>query len=579
MPAAKNRYAVGIDVGGTFTDLVLADLGQGHLHRFKTLTTPSEPHRGILTGLDALTEQVGIKLADLGYIVHATTLVTNAIIERKGAPTGLLTTSGMADVLEIGREYRYDLYDLYLDKPAPLVPRHLRLEVTERIRANGEVLDALDMSTVDAAAKAYRAEGVSTIAVCLINSYRNPAHELAIKAHLAANYPEFDVSISSEVSREAGEFERSSTTVANAYVRPLVRAYLGRLQDELAERGYHGEIEIMLSDGGVCSIKTASQLPVRLIESGPAAGVRAAIFMAEQLDLKQVVSFDVGGTTAKISFVDDGQPAMSTWFEAARVDRARQGSGLPLQIPTVELLEIGAGGGSIASTDRLGLLKVGPESTGADPGPASYGRGGTEPTITDANLLLGSLSPAVFGFGALSLDMNAARAAMARLAKSLGTDETATPAGVFNLVNGHMVNATRLYSAERGRDLGGYTIVAYGGGGPVHAYELARILGVKRIVYPWGAGTLSAFGLLMSPRSMSVSRSWPVLLADLAAAEARKIISELEDECFANLSTTGTTRSDCTPRASVTMRYAGQAHELQVALDATAIEAWSEAPV
>ncbi len=579
MLVREKPYAIGIDVGGTFTDLVLADTARSQLHRFKTLTTQSEPSRGILEGLDALIRQVGISIADIGYIVHATTLVTNAIIERKGAHIGLITTSGMADVIEIGREYRYDLYDLYLDKPEPLVPRALRLEAKERMRADGTVHTALDMASVDQAAATFKAQGVTSIAVCLINSYRNPAHEEAIKAHLAVHHPDLDVSTSSEVSREAGEFERTSTTVANAYVRPLVRDYLRQLTHQLGARGYTGEVEIMLSDGGVCSVETAIRLPVRLIESGPAAGVRAAIFMADQLGLNHVLSFDMGGTTAKISFVDDGMPAMSTWFEAARVDRARQGSGLPLQIPTVELLEIGAGGGSIASRDRLGLLKVGPESAGAEPGPACYGRGGLDPTITDANLLLGALSPAVFGFGALSLDKASARAAMGRLAAALDTDESAATAGVFDLVNSHMVNAIRIYSAERGRDLGGYTIVAYGGGGPVHAYELARILGIGRIVYPWGAGTLSAFGLLMSPRSMSVSRSWPVLLNEIGAVEAGDIVAELEDECFANLSTTGTRRDDCVSRPSITMRYAGQAHELQVTLTPADIAGWTEGTI
>ena len=325
----------------------------------------------------------------------------------------------------------------------------------------------------------------------------------------------------------------------------------------------------MLSDGGVCSVATAIHFPVRLIESGPAAGVRAAAFMAEQLGLSRVLSFDMGGTTAKISFVDDGIPASAAWFEAARVDRARQGSGLPLQIPTVELLEIGAGGGSIASVDRLGLLKVGPESAGADPGPACYGRGGQEPTITDAHLQLGILSPAIFGFGALSLDTGACAAAVGRLAADLRLSQQDAAAGVVGLVNEHMTNAVRLYAAERARDLRNYTLVAYGGAGPVHAYELARILGIRRLIYPWGAGTLSAFGLLMSPRSMSASRSLPVRLGEITSIEIAQLISALEDECYADLSTTGVSRDVCTSHASVTLRYAGQGHELSLPLSKT----------
>jgi N-methylhydantoinase A len=560
------QYAVGVDVGGTFTDLVLADLRKRELHRFKTLTTPGEPSRGMIDGLTALVAQAGIRVADLGYVVHATTLVTNAIIERKGRRTGLITSAGMRDVLEIGRESRYDLYDLYLTKPEALVPRNLRFEVRERLRADGAVHLPLEMDSVDAAARALIERDVETVAICLINSYRNPEHERAIKAHLAKNYPQLDVSLSSDISREAGEYERSSTAAANAYVRPMVRGYLTQLAGELAALGFAGPLEIMLSDGGVCSVETAIRFPVRLIESGPAAGVRAAAFMAGQLGLGRVLSFDMGGTTAKISFVDDGIPASAASFEAARVDRARQGSGLPLQIPTVELLEIGAGGGSIAAVDGLGLLKVGPESAGADPGPAAYGRGGLEPTITDMHLLLGVLSPAIFGFGALRLDTAAATAAAGRLAAALNIGMQDAAGGVINLVNEHMTNAIRLYAAERARDLRDYTLVAYGGAGPIHAYELARILGIRRLIYPWGAGTLSAFGLLMSPRSMSVGRSLPVRIGEITGAEIEKLIASLEDDCYANLATTGVDRDACVSSASVTLRYAGQGHELAVPL-------------
>lgn len=560
------QYAVGVDVGGTFTDLVLADLQRCELHRFKTLTTPAEPSRGMIDGLVALVAQAGIHVADLSYVVHATTLVTNAIIERKGKLTGLITSNGMRDVLEIGRESRYDLYDLYLTKPEPLVPRKLRVEVAERLRADGAVHIPLEISSVDDAARTLIEQGVETVAVCLINSYRNPVHELAIKTYLSKNYPQLDVSLSSDISREAGEYERTSTAVANAYVRPMVRGYLTRLARELALLGFNGPLEIMLSDGGVCSVQTAVQFPVRLIESGPAAGVRAASFLAGQLGLGRVLSFDMGGTTAKISFVDDGVPASAATFEAARVDRARQGSGLPLQIPTVELLEIGAGGGSIASVDGLGLLKVGPESAGADPGPAAYGRGGVEPTITDMHLLLGVLSPAIFGFGALRLDTKAAAEASNRLALELNIKMQDAASGVINLVNEHMTNAIRLYAAERARDLRDYTLVAYGGAGPVHAYELARILGIRRLLYPWGAGTLSAFGLLMSPRSMSVSRSLPVRIGEISGGDIEKLIATLEEDCYANLATAGVSRADCVSSASVTLRYAGQGHELAVPL-------------
>ena len=564
-----HKFAIGVDVGGTFTDLVLADLTKSELHRFKTLTTPDEPSRGVIEGLNRLAGGLGIAIADIGYVVHATTLVTNAIIERKGALTGLITTAGMRDVLEVGRESRYDLYDLYLVKPAPLVPRPLRLEINERVRADGSVHLPLDLGSVETAARALVGHGVSAVAVCLINSYRNQAHELAVKDYVTRRFPELDVSISSEISREAGEYERTSTSVANAYVRPMVRGYLTQLAATLEELGFKGQLEIMLSDGGVCSIKTAIHFPVRLIESGPAAGVRAASFMAEQLGLKRVLSFDIGGTTAKIAFVDNGIPASAASFEAARVDRARQGSGLPLQIPTVELLEIGAGGGSIASVDRLGLLKVGPESAGADPGPACYGRGGTQPTITDANLLLGALSPAVFGFGTIALNAKAAAVALGELAAALQMSEADAAAGVVNLVNEHMTNAIRLYAAERARDLRDYTLVAYGGAGPVHAYELARVLGIKRLIYPWGAGTLSAFGLLMSPRSMSVSRSMPARVSDLTSADVEKLIAALEEECYADVSTTGVARELCSSHASVTMRYEGQGHELQIPLSAS----------
>jgi N-methylhydantoinase A/oxoprolinase/acetone carboxylase beta subunit len=565
----ERKFVLGIDVGGTFTDLVLADTGNSRLHRFKILTTPSEPSQAVISGLMRLAGKLQIAIADISYIVHATTLVTNAVIERKGAPTGLITTSGIRDVLEIGRERRYDLYDLYLIKPEPLIARDLRFEVTERIRADGSVYEPLDLNSVDAAARALLARNVRSVAVCLINSYRNPAHELAVKTFLAKSFPDLDVSISSEISHEAGEFERSSTVVVNAYVRPMVRKYLTRLASQLAALQFSGQLEIMLSDGGVCSVPTAISLPVRLIESGPAAGVQAAAYMAEQLGLKRVLSFDMGGTTAKISFVDDGIPASASTFEAARVDRARQGSGLPLQVPTVELLEIGAGGGSIASVDGLGLLKVGPESAGASPGPASYGRGGNELTVTDTNLLLGALDPQRFGFGAFSLDVEAANAALTKLSNALEMNPESAASGVVTLVNEHMTNAVRIYSAERARDLRDYAMVAYGGGGPVHGYELARILGIRRLIFPWGAGTLSAFGLLMSPRSMSVTRTLLARIDAMPAGEAARIFVELEDECFGNVGTTGVTRDVCTSHTSVTMRYAGQGHELKIPIPAS----------
>jgi N-methylhydantoinase A/oxoprolinase/acetone carboxylase beta subunit len=521
-----------IDVGGTFTDVVLMEEASGALRFGKVLSTPEDQSIGSLAGAQGTLAAAGMAPGAVRDVVHATTVATNAVLERKGAVTGLVTTAGFRDVLAAGREARYDIYDLGISLPEPLVPRARRLEVTERLDHRGEVLRPLDEGSVREAAGALRAAGVEAVAICLLHAHVNGAHEQRVAELLRASLPEaVEISVSSEVAGAAREYERSSTVAVDAYVKPMMRRYVERLDEGLRRAGIGRQLSLMLSHGGIGEAReVAARHPVRMIESGPAAGAAAAAYVARQaLGGADAVAFDMGGTTAKMSLVRGGTPAVTHEYEVAHVHRFKRGSGLPLQISAVELLEIGAGGGSIARFSQLGLLTVGPHSAGARPGPVCYGRGGTEPTVTDADLLLGYLDPGFFLGGAMRLDVAGATGAMEALGGRLGLDAAQTAFGIHDIVNEHMAAAIRAHAAEQGVDLRRFGLIAFGGAGPVHAWALARKLGIPRVVIPFGAGVASAIGCLVAPpavdmvaalRAPLASLDWPAVASRVAAMRA-----------------------------------------------------------
>ena len=559
-------YRIGVDVGGTFTDVAVVDAGR--LRVAKTLTTISDPSIGTLNAVRSILDDIGpVKAATL---IHATTLVTNGILERKGAKVGLITTAGFRDVLEIGREPRYDLFDLNLDKPAPLVPRSLRHEVRERILADGEIAVPLDADDVRRAAGLLREAECEAVAVVLLHAYRNSAHELKVAAILREEFPELDVSISSDVAPEIGEYVRTSTTVANAYVRPMVRSYVQRLNAKLADAGLDARLLLMQSNGGLATPDHVIRNPIELLESGPAAGAIAAALCGKQAGFTDLISFDMGGTTAKICVIANGTPIRTTEFEAARLDRFRRGSGLPLRVSTIELLEIGAGGGSIASVDALGLLKVGPRSAGSEPGPACYGRGGRDATVTDADLVLGCLSAEHFLGGAMRLDEDAAVATLARnVGEPLGVAVTDAARGIVAAVNAQMASAVRLHAVERGYDPKSLAMIAFGGAGPVHAYDLARRVGIATIIYPPNAGVASATGLLVAEPTVEISRSHYVRLDDVDEDELTVFLRALAQETRGRFEGMGF-GTGAALSVEVAMQYAGQGHRVDVSLPADA---------
>ena len=464
MPSAR----LAIDIGGTFTDLAVEH--DGRRATIKVLTTQAAPERGVIGGARAILQASGVTASDIDIVIHGTTLATNAVIERKGARTALLTTQGFRDVIAMGNESRYDQYDLNIVLPEPLVPRHLRLPVPERLDNEGNVLLPLDVGAVRALVPALRREGVESIAVGLLHAFVNPAHERRVRGVLAEELPDIPVSLSSEVSPEMREWERFSTTVANAYVQPAMARYLRGLANGLRAIGISGPLFLMLSGGGLTTVETACRFPIRLVESGPAGGAIFSASIARQCGIANVLSFDMGGTTAKICLIDDGKPQTARAFEIARVGRFRRGSGLPLRIPVIEMVEIGAGGGSIAHVDTMGRIAVGPESAGADPGPACYGHGGTEPAVTDANLGLGRYDPTRFAGGTIQLDVAAAHdALLTRIGGRLGLTAEMAALGVVEMVDENMANAARVHAIESGKSYEGRTLIAFGGGGPVHA--------------------------------------------------------------------------------------------------------------
>ena len=565
-----------IDTGGTFTDFVLRDRASGASWFAKTLSTPSDPARATLEGIDRLASVRPFRLADVGEILIATTVATNAILERKGGRTALVTTRGFRDVLIMGRSKRFDTYDLWLDKPRPLVPRRAIHEVDERIGPDGEVLAPLDLESVAAVAERLAAGGVESVAVSLLHAYANPAHERAAGAVLAerlggpARNREVAISLSSDVSPRRREYERTSTVVANAYVKPIVGRFLAELEAAFASLGFTGELRVMQSNGGLTTPALAREYPVNIIESGPAAGVLACRATGARERLSHVITFDMGGTTAKVGVIDDGEPAITSTFEVDGVN-LRKWSGLPLDVPAVELVEIGAGGGSIAST-RLGLVAVGPESAGAEPGPVCYGRGGGRATLTDANLVLGYLDPESFAGGQIRIDRGAAeRATREQIGEPLGLDLAAAAWGVHRIANANMERALRSMSIERGRDPRDYALVAFGGAGPLHACELARALGIPRVIVPRGAGVASAIGLLEAERNLTVSRTRTIGLdGPEATSELAGLFAGLEARARELIGGSG--GQPIAWQRHAHLRYAGQGFELRVALPAGPID-------
>lgn len=566
---SATRFRAGVDIGGTFTDLILVDDTSGELVVGKVLTTPSDPSRAVAEVLSDALDGASAPPAAVQHVIHGTTLVTNAVIERKGARTALLTTRGFRDAYEIAREHRYDLYDLFLEMPTPLVPRHLRLEVDERIYADGSVGRAPDPQAVARLVAELRDKGIEAIAVCFVHSYTNPAHERLVGEIIAEIAPDLRVSLSSDVVPEIREYERTSTTVVNVYVQALVEDYLAELVRRLSELGIGGELLLMLSSGGISTVETASRFPLRLLESGPAGGALASAYFGELADLRDLMAFDMGGTTAKLCVIEDGKPLTSTEFEVDRKYRFKKGSGLPVKVPVVELIEIGAGGGSIARVDSLGLLKVGPDSAGADPGPACYGRAGTEPTVTDADLLLGYLDPEFFLGGRLRLDREAAERAIAlKVAQPLGMSAVRAAWGIHQLVNEGMASAARVHAIERGKDPRSLPLFAFGGAGPGHGFGVARVLHSPRLIVPFGAGVTSAFGFLTAPLAFDFVRSFVAVLDSVDWQRVNAILDDMTAQGQAILARSGVAAEEHQFTRQADVRYVGQGHEIRIDLPA-----------
>jgi len=567
-------HILGSDIGGTFTDFALLDESTGAIHIHKRLTTPADPSDAVAAGIATFDADA---LRGVSTHVHGTTLVINAVIERKGARTGLITTVGFRDVLAIGREKRYDAYDLRISFPEPLVPRQRRMEIDERLHASGQVLQPLDEHGARAAVTRLLEQGIESLAVALLHAYRNPTHEQAIRDIVTEMAPDLPISLSSSVLPEIGEYERTSTTVVNAYTQPITRRYVDRIAERQRAAGIGGELFLMRSSGGVTSAAVAREFPVQVIESGPAAGALGAAHYARLAGLDRVLAFDMGGTTAKMCLVKDGRVERTSEFEVARVHRFRKGSGLPVRVPVVDLMEIGAGGGSIARVSQVGTLRVGPESAGADPGPACYGQGGDAPTVTDADLVLGYLDATHFLGGNMALDRTAAeRAIQTRLADPLALTVSTAAAGVHAIVNENMASAAKVYVTEHGEDPAGYTLVAFGGAGPVHAYDLARRLGLARLLIPPRAGVASAVGMIVAPISFDSvrTRRVPLAGADLAALDT--LFAEMATECRQRMPRVQSATRVAHER-SADMRYVGQGYAVSVPLPDGAIAQLGEA--
>ncbi|WP_321943877.1 hydantoinase/oxoprolinase family protein [Paraburkholderia tropica] len=533
-----SMWALGIDIGGTFTDVVAVDYDSGAVRSLKVLTTPADPTNGVMNGVTTLLGEANIKAAEVVRIVHATTLFTNALIERRGSKTGLLTTAGFSDVIEIGNERKYDLYDLNIEAARPLVPRDLRGEISARLDAFGAQLHAVDEKEVRATVGALVERGIESLAICLLHSYVDSTQEKQVRDHVRKHFPDLDITISTDVAPVIREFERFSTACANAYIKPMARRYLTVLQERLAGIGLTADVLMMLSNGGLCHIDEARRVPIALLESGPAAGAISAGYFSLQDAVKDALAFDMGGTTAKLCVVEEGSPSVAQGFEAARQKRFAEGSGLPIRITTVDLIEIGAGGGSIAHLDALGLLKVGPESASSEPGPACYALGGESATVTDANLLLGYLNPDYFAGGRIRIERDLAERALHALGQQIGRSAVEVAWGVHDIVAENMAGAARVHVAERGRDPRDFVLLSTGGGGPLHAYYVAQKIGVRKIMCPPSAGVASAYGLLVAPARVDRSRTVKVRPMSDPVALLEESFDELEQgaaQTFAKL--------------------------------------------
>ncbi|MBB3992827.1 N-methylhydantoinase A [Sulfitobacter undariae] len=561
---------LGVDIGGTFTDVVLETGGDSF--STKVLTTYTAPEQAIIDGMHIVCEKAGLKPRDITQIIHGTTLATNALIERRGAKTALITTEGFRDVIEMRTESRFEQYDLNLKLPEPLLPRQRRYTVPGRIDASGGELLPLTAADIEPVVEAIAIAGYESVAIGLLHSYLNPTHERLVRDVLAARLPDVMISLSCEVSPQMREYERFNTTVANAYIKPLMKSYLGRLEGRLRNEGVNCAIFLMHSGGGIISITNAAEFPVRLVESGPAGGAVFAAHIAARYGLDKVLSFDMGGTTAKICLIQNQTPKTSRVFEVARSYRFKKGSGMPISIPVIDMVEIGAGGGSIAHVDALRQIRVGPESAGSEPGPACYGRGGTRPTVTDANLVVGKLDAKKFAGGTMTLDENAARAAvLADLGDPLDLDVKTAASGLVEVVDENMANAARVHAVENGEDLSEYTMIAFGGAAPLHAGRLCEKLGITRLLIPEGAGVGSAIGFLRAPFSFEATRSVYMTLARFDRPTVTDLLAELRAEATSFVRT-------CAPKGEIIaeykvyMRYKGQGWEIPVSLTAEQVQ-------
>ncbi len=561
MNASSGQARLAVDIGGTFTDVVL-EMGET-LVTAKVLTTPRQPQDGVLAGVAKVMAEADLAPGQVGLIIHGTTLATNALIERKGAKTALITTEGLRDSLEMAYENRFAQYDIAIDRPEPLVPRYLRWPVRERLNAAGEILRPLDEASVEALVPLIRDEGVESVAIGLIHAYANPAHERRVAEVLRAALPELSLTLSCEACPEIREYERQSTTCANAYVRPLMARYLTGLESALRAGGFTCPFLLMTSGGGLTSFEAAVQFPIRLVESGPAGGAILASRIAEECGLDRVLSFDMGGTTAKICLIDDAEPLSSRSFEVARVYRFLKGSGLPIRVPAIEMVEIGAGGGSLAWVDTLKRINVGPESAGSEPGPACYDRGGEEPAVTDADLVLGRIDPGSFAGGSVTLAPAAARGAIDRVLAPLELQGAAAAFAIAEVVDENMANAARVHAIEWGKEIGTRTLVAFGGAAPLHAARLAEKLGLDRVLVPSGAGVGSAIGFLRAPIAYEVVRSRYQRLSSFDADAVNATLEEMREEALA-IVRPAAPGQDLIEIRTAYMRYLGQGHEVNV---------------
>ncbi len=561
---ATTDWRLAVDIGGTFTDVVLLDAASGRIVVDKTLTTPSAPLDGVRTGVTQLLEKAGVQPHEItAPIVHATTLITNALIEGKLGRSGLVTTMGFGDTLLIRDEHRYDMYDLQIEFPAPPIPRDRTFEIDERVSAGGDVVVDPSPEALAALTDELRGANVDSVAICLLNSYVNRANERKVADHLRAELG-VPVCMSAEISPQIREYPRMITTACNAATMPVIGPYLDELQKWLSAEGFGGSVLMMLSNGGVVSADDAAQAPIRLVESGPAAGALAGTWFARRLGEERLLCFDMGGTTAKACLIDHGEPELTNTFEVARAYRFKKGSGFPVSVPSVDLVEIGAGGGSLGRVDQFGLLKVGPESSGAEPGPASYGRGGTEPAVTDTDVLLGLLDPDAFLGGDMRLDRSLAEDAVGRVAEQLGLSIIDTAAGMHEVVNQNMAAAARMHSVEMGVDLRGVTVIAFGGAGPVHACGVADLLESDRVIFPVNASVLSAFGTLVSPVRIDLAQSLPRMIDTVDPAERDTLLDELRAEGRRVLSAAGVPDDAVRFRYGIDARYAGQGNEITI---------------